>query len=840
MLEIKRFSHDLSRSKVLVPSLMRSLYNLSPLIRAGLIVGLVLAGEGRSQDPSLSPDPPLPAGSQPLKADPSKDLFELALQSYREAGETKNSQRRNDTYSAAARQFNRFSLRFKDHPDAIKAVYYRAICYQKLDKREDYLAGLDEVLTLKRTGVLVGAAAYQRALEHYKKEQYAEAEPLFQIAASESDEVTYRHRALYIRALCFEKLEKEKETVSSLKAILADAGSPYQPQAERVLAHHYLQEGMNEEALAHFIHLSESTDKKTRADAILQCAQLARQLGKRNFARKYFEEILITPELEQWHGESQLALMSEASLDARHGDVINYYEQGDYPLKEEPRGRRLQIAATSYTALGAEKKSTALLRKLASISPDDLTALEASYLVLSREYRNNDEGHSRQLTAFLQRFAEKHESDPRIHNARLMLAESYHEGNQYALAVATYQAIDLTHIDSQNHPGLLYRMADAQLRAGNKEAALTSFNRFIREHPNHPQMNSAIVNRAEIFLEKDDTASAHEEFDRLIKQAIQGSPQEYAWAQKAILYKNTIDAPGDDEDRLHNLGKFAECHTRLIADFPERESLKQDASHFWLGWALYRLDQFAKCINPFQRAQQGKANSLHRSSTLHLALAYYHLQKKTNLQQELDVLLRDYKDEKIPRPVFAWLGNTLHDDRNYEEAWKYLSLAITPDDPSKTKLRTWRAAGGSALESGNHEAALRALTIVLEIEENDYRKAETHFMIGRALLALEKPEGARISTEACLALKPQGDLNPRARLQLGEIAMAFGDPDTAVQYFVPVVELYSKDPEMAAIALGHAISALKLKDTPESLKIAQRYRMRLEELRKTTRAASRD
>ncbi|HBM78270.1 MAG TPA: hypothetical protein DD438_09170, partial [Verrucomicrobiales bacterium] len=116
MLEIKRFSHDLFRSKVLVPSLMRSLYNPSPLIRAGLIVSLVLAGEGRSQDPSLSPEPPRPPGSQPLKADPSKDLFELALQSYREAGETKNSQRRNDTYSAAARQFNRFSLRFKDHP----------------------------------------------------------------------------------------------------------------------------------------------------------------------------------------------------------------------------------------------------------------------------------------------------------------------------------------------------------------------------------------------------------------------------------------------------------------------------------------------------------------------------------------------------------------------------------------------------------------------------------------------------------------------------------------------------------------------------------------------------
>ena len=253
---------------------------------------------------------------------------------------------------------------------------------------------------------------------------------------------------------------------------------------------------------------------------------------------------------------------------------------------------------------------------------------------------------------------------------------------------------------------------------------------------------------------------------------------------------------------------------------------------FWLGWALYRLDQFTGCLEPFQQARKAEGGSLHRSSTLHLALAYYHLQRKDDLQQELDVLLRDYKDEKIPRPVFAWLGKALHEEQDYGEAWKYLRRAITPDEPSETKLSVWRAAARSAVEAGDHSAALRPLDIVLQVEDNDYRKAETHFLKGRAHLALENREQARNATEACLALKPQGDLNPRARLQLGEIAMAYGDPDTAVQYFVPVVELYSKDPEMAATALGHAISALLLKDTPESLKIAQRYRAKLEELQK--------
>ena len=802
------------------------------LIPAGLVVILAITGECRSQSETPPGEPTLPPEKQPLRVDPSKDLFELALQSYREAAEAAQPQRQNDAYRAAARQFERFHLKFKEHPDTLKAIYYGAICHQKLGNEEDYLAGLDAVLSLRRIGALAGAAAYQRALEHYKSAEYAEAAPLFLLAASETDEANYRHRALYNRALCLEKME-DKDIGAALKAILADVGSPYQPQAERALAHHCLKMGRDDEALAHFVRLAGSDDRKTRADAILQCAQIARKLEKRDFSRKYFEEILVTPELEQWHGESQLALMSEASLEERHKDVIAYYERGDYPLQEEPRGRRLQIAATSYAALGEEKKSTALLRKLASISPDNLTALEASYLVLSREYRAQGKGPLSQLTAFLRRFETTHADDPRIHNARLMLAESYHEGEQYALAVATYQAIDPTHIASQNHPGLLYRMADAQLNAGNREAALISFNRFIRNHPDHPQMNNAIVNRAEIYLENADTASAHQEFDRLISQAAKDSTQEYAWAQKAFLYKETIDSPGDEEDRLRSLKAFARCHTRLLADFPARDGSKQAASHFWLGWALYRLDQFTGCLEPFQQARKAEGGSLHRSSTLHLALAYYHLQRKDDLQQELDVLLRDYKDEKIPRPVFAWLGKALHEEQDYGEAWKYLRRAITPDEPSETKLSVWRAAARSAVEAGDHSAALRPLDIVLQVEDNDYRKAETHFLMGRAHLALENREQARNATEACLALKPQGDLNPRARLQLGEIAMAYGDPDTAVQYFVPVVELYSKDPEMAATALGHAISALLLKDTPESLKIAQRYRAKLEELQKT-------
>ena len=812
--------------------------NLPVLPGTILAVLLSLANHGWTQEAATSDQPS--SADQPLKTDPARDLFQLALHSYRDAGEAKGQERRRASYLAAARQFDRFHTRFPSHSNAIKACYYKAICYQKTGNTKAYRNSLSEVITIHGKGALVGAAAYQLAIEYYQAEDHAEAARLFKIAATQTDNADYRHRSLYNRALCLEKLGKRNETITALKAILTDAGSPFQSQAERVLAHYYVQSGMEEEALAHFINLSNSKDKKTRADAILQCAQIARSLDKKDFARKYLEKILVTPQLEQWHGESQLALMSEASLAGQHQEVIGYYEQGSYPLEKESLSRRLQIAARAYEALGRDKKATTLFRKLATIAPDNTTALEAGYLVLSRDYKTGNRNLIKQIGTFLERFEKENPDNPHIHNARLMLAEIHNQAGRHGLAIEAYDAIDLAHIASGNQAGLRYRVANVRLKSGDRQGALAAFEGFIEKHPDHPQVSDAIATRAEIFLQLRDSPRAHLEFDRLLREATKASLREYAWAQKAVLYKETIDTTGEESLRNESLRKFADCHTRLLADFPSRNAARKAASEFWCGWSLYRQNKFAECIDHFQRARVADAGSLDRSSTLHLALAHYHLQQQEALRKELDILLKKYRDEKVPRPVFAWLGNALYKDEDYSSAWLYLAHAITPEKPAETKAVTWRAAGHSALEAGAYEEALRPLEIVLQIEDNKYLKAETYFLRGSAHLFLNDPERARKDTEDCLSLKPQGELNARARLQLGDIAMAQDDPDTAAQYYVPVVELYSKDPSMAKKALRRAISALDLKNTEESTRSSQRYRKRLQQLQESAGSASRD
>lgn len=805
-----------------------------PTFLAILMAALVLVVPGRSQNENPN------AAAKPLQADPANDLFELALLSYREAGEQKDADRQKTTYMAATRQFNRFHTNFPAHANAIKSWYYSAICYQKVGNMKLFRGCLSKVVTTWKKGPLVGGAAYQLAQEHYQAKEYAKAAPLYEIAAKHTEDEKFRHRAVYSRALCFEKLEKRAETIVALKEVLVDKGSPFQPQAERVLAHYYKKAGQKEEALAHFIHLAESKDAKTKADAVLQCALLARDLEKKDFARRYFEAILVTPGLEEWRGEAQLSLMSEASLAGNHQAVVDFFKKGDFPLDNDPKSRRLQIAATAYEALGQKEKSTALFKELAKIAPDAMTAFEAGYVVLSREYKTASRKLVKEAEEFLKRFEGEHPDDARIHNTRLMLAEGHYKEKRYGPAARSYAKIDLVHIARENHAGVRYRLATSLLHGGDRESALKAFNLFIEKHPGHPQATIAIVKRAETYLGAKDFPAAHREFERLIAHAKDPQLKEYAWAQKAILYKEATEVAKDDAEKDEALTKFAECHARLLADFPKRDPKKRAASEFWRGWALYRQNKFEDCRGPFQRARKADESALGRESTLHLALANYHLQAREELKTELDALLKNYPKEKVPRPVFAWLGTSFAADKNYPEGWRYLKYAITPKKPTDTKVVVWRAAGRSALEAGAYEESLRPLEIVLQVEENKFRQAETNYFLGRAHLALKDTERARKATEACLTLKPQGELNAKARLLLGDIAMAQGDPNTAAQYYVPVVELYSTDPATATKALRRAISALELKGGKESLKSAKRYREKLEKLQNAAHSAPRD
>ena len=760
-----------------------------------------------------------PAGGpvKPLQADPAADLYLVAQMAYQEAVETKDPALKKATYSAAVGQFSRFLQFHPDHAKALEAWYYSAVCYQKLGKDDAARRCLNAVVEDGKNGRLAGAAANQLARYHYGRKEWAKAGPYYAVAARASEDPAIRRVALYQRALCFQKLGETAATMKVLEEVLADPESPYRSQAEGALAHYYKKNKRPKEALVLFERLAKSPKPETRAEATLQAALLARDLGQTTLAESYFEKILTTPGLDEWRGEAQLVLMSSASKSKDHKRVVTLFEKGDFKLKKDQQVTRILLVIQAHKALGLEEESMALYRQLEQLSPRSKTGFEAAYLLLSRSYNAGQKEFGGRAEQFLNRYGEEHADDARIHNARLMLAETRFQAKAYAKAAESYAGIDLDRIDPENHAGIRYRLATARLEAGDAAGAIAAFTGFLKHHSDDPRAPSILAKRADARLGAGQTDEALRDFESLITSTTDLNLLEYAWAEKAMIHKEA-----------GQLAEFIECHRHLLADIPKRAASRQAASHFWIGWGLFRLNEFAEGLPHFRQARDGAPEELGRESTLHLALSYCTLQQAAELEPELERLIRDYPKAKVPRYVFAWLGVKLsQEQKDYDKAWRFLPRAVTPDAPADTKTLVWRAHARAALQTGHFRDAIPSLTIMLKRDESPYQRAESHYFLGRANFGLNDLEAARTAAEEALLLKPQGELNALIRLLLGDIALAEDDAAGAAKYYVLVAELYSSSPEIEKSALRRAAAALGDLGTPAALKEAKRYRERL-------------
>ena len=760
--------------------------------------------------------PAVPPDAAKLKADPAADLFMAAQIAYQEAVDAKDPKMKQANFAAAVQQFSRFLQFHHDHPNAVRAWFYSASCYQKLGQQDAAWRCLNAVVEDGRKGPLVGDAAYNLANHYYDDKEPARAEPFYAIAAREHKDAAARQFALFRRALCFQKLDKLDETMVVLEAVASDPASPYKERAEVVLAYHYKDTNRLKEALALFEKLATSPDAKTKADATLQAALVSRDLDDTSGAEAWFEKILTTPGLDQWRGEAQLALMSSASINKNHQRVIALYNRGKFKLTRDQQASRVRLAIQALEALGRRDDTTALYRELEGLDPGGKTAFEAAFILLARSYGEGEKGFVRASREFLKRYGGDHPDAPETHNARLMLAESLFQAKDYRAASAEYQNLDFKHIKPENHLGVRYRLATACLEAGDLPGAIIATNDFLANHADDKRVSNILAKRADAFLANGETDKALADFEKLLLSAPDPVLREYAWAAKAGIHKDR-----QDYDQL------IECHRHLLAEFPDRLAAHQAGSHFWIGWAHFHQGQFAEGIPHFRKARQGDTGTLGLDATRHLALSHYSLQQQEELTAELDLIISDYPRTKVPRNVFAWLGVKLALDKNYEKAWRYLTRAVTPKNPDDTKTVVWRSHAQAALETGNFREAIPSFEIVLERDQNAFLKAESLYHLARCHYGLNDLDKARTCAEEALAFKPQGKLNGQIRLVLGDVSLAENDAKTAAQDYVVVVELFANDPEVLKDALRRAAAALGDLGDPQSLKDAQRYRERL-------------
>lgn len=765
--------------------------------------------------PKISAQEPLTAEPEkkpaPLRSDPARDLYEAAQLAYAEAKQAKKPEARKVAYESSLRLFERFRKAFPHDERATEAQFYIASCYDKLGNQDQALSVYTALANSGSQGPLVEAAAQQVANTYYKNKKYELAEPLFARLAQVATKAETRHVALFQRALCLQRLERTDDLKEALRAVVFDNGSPYQEKARAAIASLYTKTGEKSRAYSNYKILAESGDEKVASDAILQAALLARDLNKPMEARTWFEKILSTRQLKEWHGKAQLTLMSEAYDAGDLPRVVDLYERGNYKLPRDQEAQRLAMAAEGYRQKGDGETANKLYERLSKVSTNKDQAFDAAYAVLTREYKQGQQSFFRAGEDFLKRYEKDHNEDPRVDNVHLMLAEKYSANKRYRDAARQYNEINLSRIEPANIPRVRYRLAFARLKMGDRKGARDSFNVFLSKHPDDKNAVRALAHRASVQLALGAEEAALADYELLISRTNKAEFRLQALSGMAELYR-----------KKENFPKLIATHQKLLKEFPKRPTREVAASHFILGWSHFKQEQQDLALPEFIRARELNPKGLGKDATIHLALIHFGRQDQAALQPELDRLMKEFPESGLPRPVYAWLGATFAAEGAHAQAWKYLTQAVTPNKPEDTKLAVWKAYAQSAEALDYYKETVQACDILLPMEDSAYLRAVLLHRKSKALLGLRQfPSAVEVAKQA-LELKPQGELNAELRLTLGDIARKQDDLDQALSHYVVVAEIIGTG-EVKAAALRRAIAVYQQKGDATSLAAAAKY-----------------
>lgn len=759
------------------------------------------------------PTPPVVEEENTLSVNPSQDLFDYATLNYNSALTEKDPKKRAQSYRIAARSFDRFIRAFPQDPKALESWYFLAMAYREIGEENEKKASrtcFETIVKTWDTGKYVEASALYLASDDYQAEKWSSAAQWFQIVAKTTKTPQVRHESLYRRFLCFHKLDDKANILLSLKAVLADEGNPFQEKARLSLAQLYQNSQSHREAHNLYVILATSKDPKIRADATLQAALTARELKDPKLTKTWFRKVLDQPELKDLRGKTQLALMNLHYQDKEWTEVISTFNAGNFTLEKEEETQKFIIAAKAYEALDQPNQVLKLYEKISRLSPGTATSYQAAYRLLVRDHQQKSPTFSQSAEAFLKNYAPENPKDPKIHSARLLLAEHYYAQKDYQKALTHYRELQLPLVDTTNHLAVRFHVAKSQLALKNHDGALLAIAAFLQEFPKTPQANQLRLDRAELLTSLKREPEALADYQSILNQTTDPSLKRNILARLAAHAQEQKDWP-----------TFA-AYQEKILQLPNLEPKAKATAHFWIGWNHYRLKNLPEALPNLRTAREIDPKTYAPQVGPLLIRAAFQAEDDELLEKEINLLRQADSKAELPVPIIRWLGATLAKAGHFSRAWPLLHEGLsTSNNPASPLI--WKLYTQTALATNHPNEALNAANSLLELEKNPYLRAEALSLKAQAHLALGQFDDARQATSDALKLRPQGELDYSLRILAGDIDIAEDKPGDAIRHYSLVDNLYAKTPEQKKEARQKVTDTLKAIGTPEALETLKSY-----------------
>lgn len=662
-------------------------------------------------------------------------------------------------------------------------------------------ANFESIIRTYKTGHYVATAAYRIAAQHYNGKRWAQAAPYFAVAAQQTEKPDLKHKSLYYRARCLILANEPAAARATLNRMIEDPSNPFRDYARLASAQIEAAAGNHEKALQRYEELiTLETAPQERAQALIAAGNSAAALGDEERASNYLQQALRTPGFDhKFKARAQLSLMEMRFNKQDYAGTIRELSLGEFSGEDTVQARIYLMAGRAFAQLDRHSEAIRYFFNAQRRLPrESRLACEAAYRRLLCFYHLNDPLVVDQAEAFIDLYGTIVSNPQWLNEARLMKAEVLLQGNRALEAADTYREIDPEQLPLAKRSDYYFKMGWALAEAADFNGAAQSLSRLLLAEPDHPQRLLALAQRGRSYLEIGDRKSALKDFEDVLEADPPPDLALFVQQNTGRIYR---------ENRRYK--DLVKCYQDMLASNPGLGHSVVANANYWIGWAHFKLDDFAACREPFETARRLDPSLYNEPASVHLMLAAYSRKDAEELKQQVDKIREDFPRKVLPVRMLTWLGLQMFQKGDFKSADDYLSVASTPDEPSYTDLLVWRHLAKTRLAIKHYDRALDAIAIMIESEERKFWKADAYLDQAHAFIGQEKWDEAREAAHEGLALDPPGAVKAGLQMALGDIAMRRRDFESAAASYLRTADLFIDDTQITPLALFRAATALE-------------------------------
>ncbi len=384
-------------------------------------------------------------------------------------------------YKAAAPLYSRSAALAKNNDVLLSALYYQALCLEKLGRGTETKELYTNVLAVPGTNPYRDTARTSLAREYLVEKQLAEALKQYEELARETARPALRAEATIKAGLLAREIAAQNEAKSAAATAL------------------------NEKAV---------------------------QLLTRGIA---------LPEAGPLRGTAQVELLHLYYDTNRYQELVKVYAGALSGLPEDRKPEAMLLAGNAQRQLSRHAEAQNVYDALMAQFPNSKEAIEARYQRVVSLYSSGSPVFVQEADSFLAGNPDPAKGD----QVKLMKADTLFKRENYAAAATAYAALETArNLPAKYRAEAQYRLGYCLEQSKQPEKAVEAFTKFLRGNADHPLAPKALAQRAVSYQQLKNYPAALADFSEIITNHPQAKEREIALEQKALIQGQQEDPRG--------------------------------------------------------------------------------------------------------------------------------------------------------------------------------------------------------------------------------------------------------------------------------------------------------